>query len=183
MKRILFFVLLVLSHSVVADSYSDNLKELFELTGVRGNYVSLNTLIINQMQASFFQAADQNIDANSLSEEQRQKVGEVLKGRFTEMVKNYENHVKEAMPYQKMEEEVFIPLYKETYTESEVKELIAFYKTPVGKKSVVASQKLSQQVTKKTAEKYDAVISEFVKKQIEENIEIVKKEIKEKGIE
>ena len=82
---------------------------------------------------------------------------------------------------EKVEEEVFIPLYKETYTEGEVKELIAFYKTPVGQKSVQASQKLPQQAAQKSAEKYDSVIGDFVKKEIEENIEIVKNEIKEQG--
>ncbi|MGI9228064.1 MAG: DUF2059 domain-containing protein [Gammaproteobacteria bacterium] len=183
MKKLLIIVLLLISYNAIADSYDDSLKELFELTDVRGNYLNLNNLIINQMQAGFFQAADQNIDATSMSEEQKKQVGEILKSRFTEMVKGYENHIKEAMPYEKVQEEVFIPLYKDSYTESEVKELIAFYKTPVGKKSVEISQKISQQATQKTAEKYDSAISDYVTKQIDENIELVKKEIKEKEIE
>ena len=183
MNKLLIFALFIISHSAIADSYDDSLRELFELTDVKNNYVTLNTIIINQMQTGFFRAADQTIDGSSMTDDQKKQVGKLLKNRFTEMVTSYENHVKENMSYEQVEKEIFIPLYKENYTESEVKELIAFYKTPVGKKSVEASQKISQQVTQKSAEKYDATIIEFVKNEIEENIEIVQKEIKEQGIE
>lgn len=182
MKILITFALLLLCCTAIADSYDDDLKELFELTGVRNNYASLNHIVINQMQAGFFQAADQNIDGKSLSEDQKKQVGEMLKNRFSEMVKNYEGHIKESMPYEEVEKEVYIPLYKETYTEREVKELIAFYKTPVGKKYIEATQKISQQSAQKSAEKYDTIIVDFVKEQIKENIELVKKEIAEQGI-
>ena len=56
-------------------------------------------------------------------------------------------------------------------------ELISFYKTSVGKKSVKSSQKISQQAARDISEKYDPLIVDFMKKQIRENIEIVQKEI------
>ena len=52
----------------------------------------------------------------------------------------------------------------------------------MGQKSVEASQKISEQAQQKTAEKYDSIIGDFIKIQIEENIELVKKEIDEIGI-
>ena len=183
MKNFLIPVLFILSFSAIADPFEDNLKELFELTGVRDDYAALNSIVINQMQKGFFQAAGQNIDGTSLTEDQKKQVGEVLKNRFTQMVKNYQDHMDKEMSYEDVENEVFIPLYKDAYTESEVEELIAFYKTPVGKKSVEVSQKISLQVTQKAAEKYDPIITKFVKTEIEEGIKLVKEEIAEKGIE
>ncbi len=181
MKYLLILTLSLLSSFAIADSYEENLKELFELTNVRESYASLNTLIINQMQASFFQAADQKIDANVFSEKERKQVGEVLKEQFTKMVENYEKFVKNSMPYDQVEEEIFIPLYKETYTESEVEKLIAFYKTPLGKKTIESSKQIPQQAAKMSAEKYDSKISDFVKKQVEENIEIAVEKANEIG--
>ena len=177
MKILVTITLFLCSGVVLADSYSDSIKELFELTGVQNNYISLNNVIINQMQTGFFQAADQTIDASSFSEDQKIQAGEILKARFTKMVKNYENHVKVSMSYEKVSREVYIPLYKEIYSESEVNKLIEFYKTPVGKKTVQVSSLISKQAADRSAKRYDAMIVEFVEKQVRENIELAQKEI------
>lgn len=183
MKIFFAIVLFAASFSVLADSYDDDLKKLFELTGVKNNYAGLNNVVINQMQAGFFQAADQNLNAASLTEDQKKQVGEMLKNRFSEMVKNYQGHVNKNMPYVDVEKEVYLPLYKENYSHDEVKELITFYESSVGKKTIEFSQKIPEQAAKKSAEKYDSVISDFVKLQISENISLVKSEMAEKGIE
>jgi len=99
------------------------------------------------------------------------------------MVKGYQSYIGEKMPYEEVEKEVYMPLYKETYSHDEVKELVAFYSSPVGKKTIEFSQKIPEQAAKKSAEKYDAVISDYVKLQISENISLVKSEMAEKGIE
>lgn len=183
MKIFITSALLLISSTAMADAYEDDLKNLFELTGVQNNYVGLNSVIINQMQAGYFQAADQHIDSESLSEDQKKQVGELLKNRFTEMVEGYKNYIAEKMPYEAVENEVYIPLYKETYSHDEVKELVAFYSSPIGKKIIDFSQKLPEQAAKKSAEKYDSIISDYVKLKINENIALVKKEIADKGIE
>ena len=183
MKTFFAIAILLFSSTALADAYEDDLKKLFDLTGVKNNYAGLNNVIINQMQAGFFQAADQNLDAGSLSEDQKKQVGEMLKNRFGEMVKSYQSYISEEMPYEKVEKEVYMPLYKETYSHDEVKELIAFYDSAVGKKTIEFSQKIPEQAAKKSAEKYDSVITDFVKLQISENISLVKSEMAEKGIE
>lgn len=182
MKIFIVITLLFTSFIAAAGSYDEDLKQLFELTGVKNNYAGLNNVIINQMQAGFFQAADQNINGESLSEEQKQQVGEMLKTRFGEMVKGYQDYISDKMPYEQVEQEIYMPLYKETYTKNEVKELIAFYSSPVGKKTIEFSQKIPEQAAKKSAEKYDSLITEYVKQQIDKNIDLVKKEMNDKGI-
>ena len=183
MKTFLAIALLLFSSIALADEYDDDLKKLFELTGVKNNYAGLNNVIINQMQTGFFQAADQNLDASALSVEQKKQVGVMLKNRFGEMVKNYQTYIGEQMPYESVENEVYMPLYKETYSHDEVKELISFYDSAVGKKTIEFSQTIPEKAAKKSAEKYDSIISDFVKLQISENISLVKSEMAEKGIE
>lgn len=183
MKIFFAIALLFTSFTAMAGSYDEDLKKLFELTGVKNNYTGLNNVIINQMQAGYFQAADQNLSAESLTEDQKQQVGEMLKHRFNEMVKGYQDYIAEKMPYATVEKEVYMPLYKETYSHDEVKELVTFYSSPVGKKTIEFSQKVPEQAAKKSAEKYDSIISEYVKGQISKNISLVKDEMAEKGIE
>ncbi|MFK7816900.1 MAG: DUF2059 domain-containing protein [Gammaproteobacteria bacterium] len=183
MKILIASLLMITSFNAMADSYDDDLKTLFELTGVKNNYASLNNVIINQMQSGFFQSAEQNINAQSLSEDEKKQVGELLKTRFTEMVGNYQNYISEKMPYEAVETDIYMPLYKETYTHDEVKELVSFYNSPVGKKTIEFSQKIPEQAAKKSAEKYDSVISDYVKGEISKNISLVKDDMVSKGIE
>jgi len=182
MKIFIASILLLSSFTAIADSYDDDLRTLFELTGVKNNYAGLNNVIINQMQSGFFQSAEQNIDAQSLTEDQKKQVGELLKTRFTEMVNGYQNYIAEKMPYEAVETEIYMPLYKETYSHDEVKELVAFYSSPVGKKTIEFSQTIPEQAAKKSAEKYDSVISEYVKSEISKNISLVKDDMVAKGI-
>ena len=183
MKLFLSSILFLTSFAAIADSYDDDLKKLFELTGVKNNYAGLNNVIINQMQVGFFQAADQNLDAQSLTEDEKKQVGKILKTRFGEMVKSYQSFIAEIMPYEAVETDVYMPIYKETYTHDEVKELVNFYSSPIGKKTIEFSQKITKQAAKKSAEKYDSMISDYVKQQISEGISLVKKEMTDKGIE
>ncbi|MGH1536476.1 MAG: hypothetical protein ACRBDX_00255, partial [Gammaproteobacteria bacterium] len=99
MKIILAISLFLTSFTVMADTYDEDLRELFELTGVKNNYAGLNNVIINQMQSSYFQTADKEISAENLSNDQKRQVGEILKNRFAEMVKGYEGYIAEKMPY------------------------------------------------------------------------------------
>jgi hypothetical protein len=109
MKIFFAIAVLLFSSTALADAYDDDLKRLFELTGVKNNYAGLNNVIINQMQSGFFQAADKNLNANSLSEDQKKQVGEMLKNRFAEMVKSYQGYIGEKMPYEAVEKEVYMP--------------------------------------------------------------------------
>ena len=177
MKILSILVLLVLSSAAQAGSYNDDLKKLFELTGVVNNYISLNSQVINQMQTGFLRAADKNIDGSTFNDAQKKQAGEILKARFSTMVRNYEEHIKKSMPFEKVTNEIYMPLYKETYTPADVKELIKFYQSPLGKKALEFSRSVGQEASKRTAEKYDAIIVGFVERQIKDNIAIAKKEI------
>ena len=177
MRAILLTILLSLISSAHAGVYEDDLKKLFEITGVINSYIGLNSQVINQMQTGYLRAADQSIDSSKFTVEQKKQAGEILKKRFAGMVKNYEAHVKSKMPFDKVVDEIYIPLYKQTYTANDVKELLIFYQSPLGKKTLDFSRNVNNEISKRISEKYDGIIFDFVKKQIDENIVIVKREI------
>ena len=179
MKTLVTIVLLLLAVPSYANSFNEKLNELFELTGVRNYYVNLNNILINQMQSGYFQAADQTIDSTGFTEEQKKQAGEILRNRFGGMVRNYQEFVQKSMSYDKVTREVYIPLYKEIYSEREIDELLKFYKSPIGKKTIEVSKSISEQSSKRSADRYDALIVDFIEKQVRENIAIAQKEIAE----
>lgn len=177
MKIFITALLLFTSSSLFADAFEDDLKELFELTSIKNNYIRVNTFIINQMQTAYLKAAEETINVDGYTEEQKKKAGEILRNRFSRMVKNYENHISEVMPYEKVVQEVYIPLYKEVYTSTEVKQLITFYRSTVGQKVLDSTQLLVDQTSERIGEKYDPLVAPFMQSQIEEHIAIASREI------
>ncbi len=180
MKNIFLLLILIFSSTAIAGSYEDDLKELFELAGVRGHYSNLNTAIITQMQTAYFSEANIKFDATQYSEDQKKQVGEILKHRFGEMIKDYTSFVNTFISYEKVSDEIYVPLYKEFYTHEEVKQLLAFYNTDVGKKTIQSAAKISALASEKATAKYDSRISDYVETQINENIDIVEQEISSK---
>ena len=82
MRIISFFILLFISSTSFAGTYDEDLKELFDLAGVRNHYTNLNTFMLSQMQTGFFQEANQKFDVSEYTEAQRKQIGEILKNRF-----------------------------------------------------------------------------------------------------
>lgn len=180
MKLLITAMLLLVSSSLSAASFDDDLKELFALTGVKNNYASVNTFILSRLQNGYFKAADENINPELFSEAQRIQASEILKEKFALIVENYEAYVKDVMSYEDVINEVYIPLYKEKYTSSDVKELLKFYRSPVGRKSLDVAKDIAGEASERIANKYDPVVVPFMEKQIEEHIGLAKNEIAEK---
>ena len=182
MKNIILLLTLTFSSTAFAGSYEDDLKELFELAGVRNHYSNLNTVIISQMQSGFFLKANNKFKANEYNEDQKKQIGEILKNRFAEMVKDYNTFVNTFISYDKVADEVYVSLYKKYYSHDEVKQLLAFYKSDIGQKSINSAAEISSFASKNAIEKYDSRISDYLETQIDENIEIVEKEISTKVV-
>ena len=180
MRIISFFILLFISSTSFAGTYDEDLKELFDLAGVRNHYTNLNTFMLSQMQTGFFQEANQKFDVSEYTEAQRKQIGEILKNRFSQMVEDYTSFVSTFISYEKVSDEVYLSLYKEFYTHDEVKQLLAFYKTDIGQKSLKSAAKISEMANKKAADKYNDRFSDYMATQISENIQLVEQEISSK---
>lgn len=182
MRTLLISLLLLISFNVSADGYDDKLKELFSLTGISTSYTNIHGYILQQIQASYFQAANQDIDATGLTDEQKKEVSAIVDERFKQIVSDYESMVKGELPFDKAETEIYIPLFREVYTEEEVDQLIVFYKSPVGKKSLETTTGILDKASEKISDRFKPKIKEFADTKITENVELVKKEMADKGI-
>ena len=72
-------------------------------------------------------------------------------------------------------EQVIVPLYDKYYTESELKDLIAFYKTPTGQKSIAVQSQLMGEAMSKTMEYLGPKMEGITKQMSEEMLNELKK--------
>lgn len=159
MRRILFLFLLALfSASVHAAPVQDaSIERLLTLTDAK------------KMHESVISDSDELIDSSIKPMLHRQNMTPEQQALMDSFLAKYKKIIKDELSWQKMLP-AYIQIYRDTFTEKELKELIAFYESPTGqmyirktpvildKTSMVMQQKMVSILTR-----MDAVMSETMK--------------------
>lgn len=75
-------------------------------------------------------------NAKSLTDPQKQELKIFAQDAFSRLVRQTEKVLAESEVLSKLGEKVVVDVYDKAFTESELKDLIAFFKTPLGQKAV-----------------------------------------------
>jgi hypothetical protein len=78
-----------------------------------------------------------------------------------------------------LSEKVIYQIYDKAFTESELNELVAFYRTPTGQKAASFLRSLSSQVQKEFGEVIQAKLNNVLQPAIQIEVEKLKQRIKE----
>lgn len=132
------------------------IKELIELTGADSNAEAVMNAIVAQVQKDSRKEFEMALEKmGDLTPEER----EVMVEKEAEDAKRINDRVmqlfRERIDFKKMTQEVSYEIMDKYYTADELKDLIAFYKTPTGQKSIKLTpqifadsiQKMSERLT------------------------------------
>jgi hypothetical protein len=108
-------------------------------------------------------------------EELRQSVAEAT-GRVDKIARDF---LADKSHIIRLSEEVIYQIYDEAFTESELKELIAFYRTPTGQKAAAFLPSLSSQVQKAFGEVIGPKLQNLIQPGIQTETEQLKQKIKD----
>lgn len=159
MRRILFvFFLALFSASVHAAPVQDaSIEKLLTLTDAK------------KMHESVISDSDELIDSSIKPMLLRQNMTPEQQALMDSFLAKYKKIIKDELSWQKMLP-AYIRIYRDTFTEKELKELIAFYESPTGKmyirKTPVILDKTSMVMQQKMVSiltRMDAVLSETMK--------------------
>jgi hypothetical protein len=118
---------------------------------------SLSELISNAIP-------DDPADKGEASEKAKKQVAELtVKARD-----RFHDRLMKEISVPDLIENVMVPLYDKFYTESELKDLIAFYKTPTGQKTVVVQPQLTGEVMGRTMDYLMPKVQTIMKEMSEE---------------
>ena len=163
MKTIIAVLLVMTSINVYsADAKIEKAKELMKTMQITKN-----------IDASFKQIikfSEQMVDAQKLTPEQAKQAKTLAKKSMEISFSRMKNIDWEAM---------FSEIYASVFTEKELQELIAFYKSPIGQK-VLEKQPVLMQATMKKMQVEMAKIMPDIQKDIKQAIDEVKKSLGDK---
>lgn len=181
-KILLFTVAIIAFGGMTAFSQDSNVEskralisEFRRLTGADRVNLTVNV------------STDIRDDLNSLLEEEKEITDEQkqeLKKSISDANERVDKAVKDFLTDEKamtaLSEEIIYQIYDKNFTDSELKELITFYQTPVGKKAAAFLPTLSKQVEKAFSDSVVAKLQVLVGPKIQ--AEITEFKVKLKGL-
>lgn len=157
------------------------IKELLSVSGATKQVRDAANLMASfqrtEAERSISDLAD---DLKTLSPEEK----DALKKSTTESVgritKRFDEFFNKELDLDTMLQEVVVPVYDKHFSESELRDLIAFYKSPTGQKMITAMPQLTADVMTGFLEKIGPKLRDFVKRVTDEETELVKKNLDSK---
>lgn len=122
------------------------IKELFELTQLHNQMGQMTEAMLAQLEKQQLQLFSQSIkDGKELTDAER----EARLKSITQQTQRVRELLTRRVNFSQLIEEVMYPLYDKYFTEDDLKGVIAFYKSPAGRKFVEAGPKLTiESITK-----------------------------------
>ncbi|HKX31208.1 MAG TPA: DUF2059 domain-containing protein [Blastocatellia bacterium] len=141
------------------------IKELLEVTGLGKQANLMLDTMFDNMGQQFPQMLEMIAETDpGLTMEQRQSLKAAGSEKLDRFTKAFRDKVKQRVDFAKVLEELTFSIYGKYFTESEIKDLIVFYKSPTGKKMTTIMPQILAESMQQTSEK---LTSTFTKLAIE----------------
>ena len=144
------------------------IRELLEVTGAQKNTNTIMSLMLAQLEKDLLNSLSQQIkNSKDLTEQQRadleKKAGESTL-RFTTRFRE----LFQQADFPHLIEEVSYAVYDKYFTENELRDMIVFYRSPTGKKSIEVMPQLFAESMRRVSEALTPKMQQIVNQIIEE---------------
>jgi hypothetical protein len=153
------------------------IKEYFEITGGRDAVNKSLDAVFANLNNTLPMIISANIEQNSnLTAAQKADLQKSMPEMVARMGKRFQEELNRELDFAKVVEEVNYPLLDKFFTAAELKDLIAFYKSPTGQKAISLQPQIYTEATTRLNAVLIPVMQKVMKKVTdEETTEVIKK--------
>jgi hypothetical protein len=145
--------------------------ELFELSGGERSGQQVMDAMLAQMEQSQGAMIEQLIAGSSgLSAEEQSALREQLAGTNGLFTK-FRTRLPERIDFRELMQTVVMPIYDRHFDEPDLREMVAFYRTPAGRKTVSLMPQIAQETMQRAAETLQPRFVELVQEIVAEEAE------------
>jgi hypothetical protein len=150
------------------------ISEFRKLTGgdVVNRSINFSSESVQKLLSAMF---EEDKEITETQKVELQKSVREATARIDKVVRDFLNDTAQIT---ELEEQVIYPIYDKAFTESELKELISFYRTPTAQKSLVFFRNLSPQVQKDFGQVIQVKLSDILQPKIQIEREQLNQKIK-----
>ena len=156
------------------------IKELLVLTGSAKTARDVADVMLKIQQAEMEKTTDSIIGEDSgLAASERAELNKSINESIARTTQRVTEFFKTGLDLEKVIEEITIPIYDRHFTEAELRDFVAFYKTPAGKKSISLMPQLMMETMATFSEKVSPKLMEFLKKVTDDELATLKQKLDE----
>jgi uncharacterized protein len=161
---------------LISQAKQELIRQLLELSGGKQTFDKTQQIILSQQKQELPKILKQMIDASShLTPSQRKDAYAKANQNISSALDEFGRYMSAETTYQEFLERVYYPIYNQYFTESDLKDLVSFYKTPIGKKLIEISPQISATSQKLTFEIMMPRLSEILNRMIQKEINSINK--------
>ena len=142
-------------------------KELVEAINVRKSAKDMFEVIETQMQKqmvdTMWQTLSQMKEMKELTDEDRQDLQDKIKQNAQQGFKRFVDSLNKRVDFGQLTEDVSISIYAKYFTEKELKDLIVFYNSDTGKRSMEIAPSLMAESMSQTSERLMPVMDDIMR--------------------
>jgi uncharacterized protein len=165
-----------LSKKPILKSKKELISQLLEIVGGKQTYDQTQQIVLSQQKQELPKILKQMIDGYSgLTPSQKKDAYARAIQNMSSALDEFGQYMSAETTYQEFLERVYYPIYDQYFTESDLKDLVAFYKTPIGRKLISISPQLSATSQKLTFEIIMPRLSEIMGRMIQKEMDSINK--------
>jgi len=142
------------------------IKELLVVTDSKKNSAAIFNAILDHMEKSMpeiiWRAVSGMSEIKELSAAEQQLLHDDIKEDSLRRSQRMRARLADRFDFVRLTEEVSIPLYAKYFSESELRDLIAFYKSPTGKRTIETMPNLYAESMAMANERLEPVLKEVI---------------------
>ncbi len=160
--------------NTVSPQKRELIKELLVITDAVKTAEAAMAQMNQEMPKIMKQLSLQQAESSGLSASQRKEFEESFEATVIRMVKRMQEKMATSLNLAEYMEKVSLELYDKYFSESELKDMLAFYKTPTGKKTIEVMPKLMADSMQKSTEQFMPKMMSIINEIIAEELKIKK---------
>lgn len=157
------------------------IAELMEVTESRKTALAIYNSMLDQQEMQLpdviWQGLANTKEIQGLSSDEKEELRKQMLQTSTQMSKRLRELFSKRIDFAQIVEDLTYELYSKYFTEAEIKDLVTFYKSPTGKKSMGLAPKMFAESMSITAERIKPVVVAIVAELTNEESERIKKEL------
>jgi len=157
------------------------IAELLEVTDSKKNALAFYNAILNQQETQMpdviWQSLAGNKEIQGLSSDEKARLRLQMLETSARTNKRLRELFSKRIDFTQIVEDIAYDLYSRYFTEAEIKDLVTFYRSPTGKKSIDLSPKMFAESMSTAMERINPKVLEIITELSNEEAERIKKEL------
>jgi hypothetical protein len=145
------------------------IRELVVVTKVSENAEKSAVILLDQFASQLPGMLSQILgDSAGLTGKDREEFDKALAESSARVLKRMKELLPSRVSFAEVVDQIFYPIYDKYFTEPELRDLVAFYKSPTGQKSIQVMPNLFQEALGKSADLLNAKLTALVREVLDE---------------